>query len=107
MRLEATLVEPVVAKGAELPRQSPYSPDETELPRHRVNGKAETRFLPQFERRFGFALHVSEWICASETIRDESVVRIGGVLSGRRFPARSPSYGGVMERPLEYAAPRE
>src|SRR6266702_2397088 len=77
MLLEATLVEPVIAKRAELPRQSPYSPDETEMPRHNVNDRAEARFLPEFERRLGFALHLGEWICASQTIRDDIAVCYG------------------------------
>src|SRR5262249_23238417 len=63
MLLEATFVELVIAKRAELRRQSPDSPDETELPRHNVNGRAEAQFLREFERRLGFALDLFEWVC--------------------------------------------
>src|SRR5712671_6721209 len=58
MLLETTLVERVVGKRAELPRQTPQRPDETELRRHNVNDRAEARFLPEFERGLGFALHL-------------------------------------------------
>src|SRR3954468_17432233 len=75
--LEATLVEPVIAKRAELRRQSPDGPNETELPRHNVNHQTEACFLREFECRLGFALDLCEWICGGETIRDEIVVRIG------------------------------
>ena len=77
MLLELSLVEPVIAKRAELPRQSPYSPDESELRRHNVNDHAEARFLREFERRLGFALDIFEGVCAGEPIRDEVAVRIG------------------------------
>ena len=69
--------------------------------------RAETRFLREFERRLGFALHLFEWICAGETIRDEIAVRIGcirlvaGLQRGLQATAES------TERPLEHAAPRE
>jgi hypothetical protein len=56
MFLEATLVEPVIAERAELPRQSPDSPDETELPLHNVSDRPVARFLREFERTLGFAL---------------------------------------------------
>src|SRR6202008_1215531 len=56
------------------------SRDEAKLRRHDVDDRAEAGTLRELERGLGFPLHLREWICARETIRDECVVRIGSVL---------------------------
>src|SRR5580698_4288535 len=84
MALEALLVEPVVAKRAELLRRSADCEDETKLRRHNVNDRAEPCLSPELECRLGFELHLRERSCAGQTVRDEIAVRIGriGLIAG-------------------------
>ena len=79
MLLEGCFVEPVLTKRAEHRRQTPDSPDETELPYQDVSDQAEVHFLCEFESRFSLTLHIFEWGATGEKIRDETAVAIGSV----------------------------
>src|SRR4029077_17063023 len=76
MMFEPALVEQLIIEGAEFWRQTPQSPDQTELRGDNVDNETKPRLPREVEPMLGFALRIVERISGCEKIRVQVVATI-------------------------------
>ena len=79
MALEPRLIKLRIVKAAECRRQSPESPDQSELRGDAINDKPESRPLREREAMLSFAFHLGKRIARHEKVRVQLVAAIAGV----------------------------
>ena len=77
--LDLTLVELVIVKGSERPRQPAERPDEPELRGNQIDDQAEPHLPREGESALELALRVDERIAGGEDVRVELIAAVGRV----------------------------
>src|ERR1700732_619286 len=104
MVLDSQLVKLLIVQGAEVPRQSPESPDQPELCGDGVNGKPEPHLLRKRETVLGFPLRLGKRVARREHVdiqKDAAVPRkreVAGLARGLESAAHQLAASPDMSR---------